>query len=194
MISFSRIADDHPAFGNYGYPRGRDGMKIVDIEMIELRVPGRTGGTFDGSYDNCLVLVHTDEGLSGIMEVDSVPPVIRDAAALADHKEEFPISGDGRINVSAHRAWRPRPWDGREIPGGMIGAIFAPLQKRACSGRVGRWLPGLSWEARWRARRFLAKLHMPRQRLVRQRGADRHDVAPLISGHLLDFLQSLQKC
>ena len=52
-------------------------MKIVDIEVIELRVPGWTGDTFDGSYDNCLVLVHTDEGVSGIAEVDSVPSVIR---------------------------------------------------------------------------------------------------------------------
>ncbi|MBL8580546.1 MAG: mandelate racemase/muconate lactonizing enzyme family protein [Mesorhizobium sp.] len=52
-------------------------MKIVDIEVIELRVPGWTGETFDGSYDNCLVLVHTDEGLTGIAEVDSVPAVIR---------------------------------------------------------------------------------------------------------------------
>ena len=52
-------------------------MKIADIEVIELRVPGWTGETFDGSYDNCLVLVHTDEGLTGIAEVDSVPSVIR---------------------------------------------------------------------------------------------------------------------
>ena len=52
-------------------------MKIVDIEVIELRVPGWMGDTFDGSYDNCLVLVHTDEGVSGISEVDSVPSVIR---------------------------------------------------------------------------------------------------------------------
>ncbi len=52
-------------------------MKIVEIEVIELRVPGWTGDTFDGSYDNCLVLVHTDEGLTGIAEVDSVPSVIR---------------------------------------------------------------------------------------------------------------------
>ena len=48
-------------------------MKIVDIEVIELRVPGWKGETFDGSYDNCLVLVHTDEGISGISEVDGVP-------------------------------------------------------------------------------------------------------------------------
>ncbi len=52
-------------------------MKIVDIEVIELRVPGWTGDTFDGSYDNCLVLVHTDEGVTGVAEVDSVPAVIR---------------------------------------------------------------------------------------------------------------------
>jgi L-alanine-DL-glutamate epimerase-like enolase superfamily enzyme len=52
-------------------------MKIRDIEVIELRVPGWTGATFDGSYDNCVVIVHTDQGLSGIAEVDSVPSVIR---------------------------------------------------------------------------------------------------------------------
>ncbi|MGH6881748.1 mandelate racemase/muconate lactonizing enzyme family protein [Hypericibacter sp.] len=52
-------------------------MKITDIEVIELRTPGWTGMTFDGSYDNCVVLVHTDQGISGLAEVDSVPSVIR---------------------------------------------------------------------------------------------------------------------
>ena len=52
-------------------------MKITDIEVIELRVPGWTGMTFDGSYDNCLVIVRTDDGLSGVAEVDSVPSVVR---------------------------------------------------------------------------------------------------------------------
>jgi L-alanine-DL-glutamate epimerase-like enolase superfamily enzyme len=52
-------------------------MKIRDIEVIELRYPGWTGETFDGSYDNCLVLVHTDQGITGIAEVDSVPSVIK---------------------------------------------------------------------------------------------------------------------
>jgi L-rhamnonate dehydratase len=52
-------------------------LKITDIETIELRVPGWQGRTFDGSYDDCLVVVHTDEGLQGIAEVDSVPAVIR---------------------------------------------------------------------------------------------------------------------
>ena len=52
-------------------------MKITDIEVTELRVPGWEGSTFDGSYDNCTVRVQTDEGLTGIAEVDSVPSVIR---------------------------------------------------------------------------------------------------------------------
>ena len=52
-------------------------MKITDIDVIALRVPGWNAQTFDGSYDNCLVEVHTDAGISGIAEVDSVPAVIR---------------------------------------------------------------------------------------------------------------------
>lgn len=52
-------------------------MKITDVEVTELCVPGWKGLTFDGSYDNCVIRVHTDEGLTGIGEVDSVPSVIR---------------------------------------------------------------------------------------------------------------------
>jgi L-alanine-DL-glutamate epimerase-like enolase superfamily enzyme len=52
-------------------------MKITDIEVTELRVPGWEGLTFDGSYDNCIIRIKTDEGLTGIAEVDSVPSVIK---------------------------------------------------------------------------------------------------------------------
>jgi L-alanine-DL-glutamate epimerase-like enolase superfamily enzyme len=52
-------------------------LRITNIETIALRVPGWEGHTFDGSYDNCVVIVHTDDGLQGIAEVDSVPAVIR---------------------------------------------------------------------------------------------------------------------
>ncbi len=52
-------------------------MKITDIEVVELRVPGWQGLTFDGSYDNCVVRVKTDAGATGIAEVDSVPSVIK---------------------------------------------------------------------------------------------------------------------
>jgi L-alanine-DL-glutamate epimerase-like enolase superfamily enzyme len=52
-------------------------MKITDIEVLELRVPGWKGMGFDGSYDNCVIRVHTDAGLTGIGEVDSVPSVVK---------------------------------------------------------------------------------------------------------------------
>lgn len=42
-------------------------MKITDVETIELRVGWR----------NSVVPVHTDAGVTGIAEVDSVPSVIR---------------------------------------------------------------------------------------------------------------------
>ncbi len=52
-------------------------MQITDIEIFELRVPGWTADTFDGSYDDCVLRVSTDAGIQGISEVDSVPSVIR---------------------------------------------------------------------------------------------------------------------
>ena len=52
-------------------------MKITDIEVVELRVPGWQGLTFDGSYDNCVIKIKTDAGVTGIAEVDSVPSVIK---------------------------------------------------------------------------------------------------------------------
>jgi L-alanine-DL-glutamate epimerase-like enolase superfamily enzyme len=53
------------------------GVRITDIEVIELRVPGWRGDSFDGSYDDCVIRVHTDAGITGLAEVDSVPAVIR---------------------------------------------------------------------------------------------------------------------
>ena len=52
-------------------------MKITDVEVIKLRVPGWDASTFDGSYDDVVLKVHTDAGITGIAEVDSVPEVIR---------------------------------------------------------------------------------------------------------------------
>jgi L-alanine-DL-glutamate epimerase-like enolase superfamily enzyme len=52
-------------------------MEIRDVEVIALRVPGWTADSFDGSYDDCVIKVHTDAGITGLGEVDSVPAVIR---------------------------------------------------------------------------------------------------------------------
>lgn len=52
-------------------------MRITDIEVMELRVPGWDAATFDGSWDDVVIQVRTDAGIAGIAEVDSVPAVVR---------------------------------------------------------------------------------------------------------------------
>ncbi len=52
-------------------------MKITDVEVFKLRVPGWDASTFDGSFDDAVFRVHTDAGIVGISEVDSVPEVMR---------------------------------------------------------------------------------------------------------------------
>lgn len=56
-------------------------MKITDVEAIILRQPALNAGIADGSQDDLIILVHTDEGLTGIGEVDSMPEV---AKAIVD--------------------------------------------------------------------------------------------------------------
>jgi len=52
-------------------------LRITNIEVIELRVPGWDGSGYDGSWDDCVIRVHTDAGITGIAEVDSEPVVVR---------------------------------------------------------------------------------------------------------------------
>jgi L-alanine-DL-glutamate epimerase-like enolase superfamily enzyme len=52
-------------------------MKITDIEAIHLRYEDPNIGLFDGSYDDCIIRVHTDAGLVGIAEVESLAPAIQ---------------------------------------------------------------------------------------------------------------------
>lgn len=52
-------------------------MRITDVEAIVLRQPDVDATKADGSQDALLVRVHTDEGITGVGEVDSLPPVIK---------------------------------------------------------------------------------------------------------------------
>jgi L-rhamnonate dehydratase len=52
-------------------------MKITSIEAIHLRVEDPNILLFDGSYDDCVLVVHTDEGLVGIGETESMAPAIQ---------------------------------------------------------------------------------------------------------------------
>jgi L-alanine-DL-glutamate epimerase-like enolase superfamily enzyme len=54
-------------------------MKITDVEPIHLRLPEVDAARCDGTQDTLVVRVHTDEGIDGVGEVDSVPVVARAA-------------------------------------------------------------------------------------------------------------------
>ena len=51
-------------------------MKIIDVEAIILRQPVLDDGIADGSQDDLVIKVHTDEGIVGIGEVDSAPEAV----------------------------------------------------------------------------------------------------------------------
>ncbi len=52
-------------------------MKITDVEAIVLRQPVLDEGIADGSQDDLVILVSTDEGITGLGEVDSAPDAVR---------------------------------------------------------------------------------------------------------------------
>jgi L-alanine-DL-glutamate epimerase-like enolase superfamily enzyme len=51
-------------------------VQITDVEAIVLRQATVDDGIADGSQDDLVVLVHTDDGITGIGEVDSAPDVV----------------------------------------------------------------------------------------------------------------------
>ena len=51
-------------------------LKITDVEAVVLRQPAVNEGIADGSQDDLVILVHTDEGITGIGEVDSAPEAV----------------------------------------------------------------------------------------------------------------------
>jgi len=52
-------------------------VRITDVEAIIVRQPEIDEGIADGSQDDLVIRVHTDEGLVGIGEVDSSPEVCK---------------------------------------------------------------------------------------------------------------------
>jgi len=52
-------------------------VKITEVEAIVLRQPVVDGAIADGSQDDLIVRVHTDEGIVGVGEVDSAPEVVK---------------------------------------------------------------------------------------------------------------------
>lgn len=52
-------------------------MRITEVEAIVLRQPALDAAIADGSQDDLIIRVHTDEGIVGVGEVDSSPEVAK---------------------------------------------------------------------------------------------------------------------
>ncbi|HEY6076756.1 MAG TPA: hypothetical protein VIV36_07935, partial [Gaiella sp.] len=65
-------------------------MKITDVEAIIVREPGLDGAIADGSQDDLVIRISTDEGVEGVGEVDSSPEVAR---AVIDAPTSHSLTG-----------------------------------------------------------------------------------------------------
>lgn len=65
-------------------------MKITDVEAIILRQPALDDGIADGSQDDLVIRISTDEGIVGVGEVDSAPEAVQ---ALVNRKSSHAIAG-----------------------------------------------------------------------------------------------------
>lgn len=52
-------------------------MKITDVEAIIVRAADQVTLIGDGTQDTVIIVVHTDEGIDGVAEVDSAPYVVK---------------------------------------------------------------------------------------------------------------------
>jgi L-rhamnonate dehydratase len=83
-------------------------VKITDVEAVVLRQPAVDEGIADGSQDDLVVLVHTDEGITGIGEVDSAPDAV---AALVNAPASHAIANSlrelliGEDPLDVERLW-----------------------------------------------------------------------------------------
>jgi L-alanine-DL-glutamate epimerase-like enolase superfamily enzyme len=75
MVSTQRMHQsllDTPPRAAYAARR----MKITDVRATHVRVEDPNMTLFDGSYDDCIIVVETDEGITGIGEVESLAPAV----------------------------------------------------------------------------------------------------------------------
>ena len=83
-------------------------MKITRFEAIHLRVEDPNIGLFDGSYDDCVILVRTDEGITGLGEVESLAPAMQaiiSAAPAHNHARGLRELLTGRDPLDPEGLW-----------------------------------------------------------------------------------------
>jgi L-rhamnonate dehydratase len=64
-------------------------MKITEVEAIYLKIPDLDAAKCDGTQDTLVIRIHTDEGITGVGEVDSSPTV---AKAIVDSPPSHAIA------------------------------------------------------------------------------------------------------
>jgi L-alanine-DL-glutamate epimerase-like enolase superfamily enzyme len=98
-------------------------LKITDVEAIILRQPQMDVSKADGSQDALLIRIQTDEGITGIGEVDSLPPVVK---AIVDAPPSHAIAsglrhlllGENPLEIDRlwHKLYRGSIYYGRQGP------------------------------------------------------------------------------
>jgi L-alanine-DL-glutamate epimerase-like enolase superfamily enzyme len=84
-------------------------VKITDVEAVILRQPALNEAIADGSQDDLVIKVYTDEGIVGIGEVDSAPEAVH---ALVNRQSSHAIAGSlhellvGEDPREVERLWR----------------------------------------------------------------------------------------
>ncbi|MGI9112707.1 MAG: mandelate racemase/muconate lactonizing enzyme family protein, partial [Gaiellaceae bacterium] len=64
-------------------------MQITDVEAVVLRQAAVNEDIADGSQDDLVILISTDEGITGIGEVDSAPEAVK---ALVDQRGSHAVA------------------------------------------------------------------------------------------------------
>jgi L-alanine-DL-glutamate epimerase-like enolase superfamily enzyme len=110
-------------------------MKIIDIEAIVLANPEIDVFAFDSAQDSIIVRIHTDEGITGVGEVDATPAVVK-AFVEAPSGHSFSRSvrdlliGEDPVNVRRlwHKLYMGTMMAGRRGMGiHVIGALDVAL-------------------------------------------------------------------
>ena len=81
-------------------------MKITAIEAIHLRAEDPLIELFDGSYDDCVLVVHTDEGITGIGETESMAPAIQAIVKRTFGSQPCPFALGSAGRRRSHRSCR----------------------------------------------------------------------------------------
>ncbi|RAV21968.1 mandelate racemase/muconate lactonizing enzyme family protein [Paenibacillus contaminans] len=83
-------------------------MKITEVETIYLKLPDIDASRCDGTQDTLVIRIHTDEGITGIGEIDSSPVV---AKAVVDAPASHSIATGlrslliGENPIEVERLW-----------------------------------------------------------------------------------------